>query len=258
MGQQAVREPRVRRLPVWAYLLVVAGYVLIAQGVGALLTRGLDIAYASPTNANELWRDMTVPIAAGLCYLALIVSVLRWWRPVWVDDVPAARWITIIPVLMIGVSVVSTDYGALADRGLGFTLLLLASTLLVGFAEEGLFRGLGVAVFRGAGGEGGVALWTSVIFGLAHASNLLSSGAKALVQVLATAAAGYFFYLVRRRSGGLLLPAVVHALWDFSLISSAVVPGREYFGPVLNVLALIAVAVLVFTRRGRTGPEALP
>ena len=38
------------------------------------------------------------------------------------------------------------------------------------------------------------------------------------------AVAGYFFYLARRVSGGLVVPAILHGLWDFSLVSGSVVP----------------------------------
>jgi dienelactone hydrolase len=48
--------------------------------------------------------------------------------------------------------------------------------------------------------------WTCLLFGLAHATNLISEGPKALVQVLVTAVAGYFFYLIRRVSHGLVVP----------------------------------------------------
>ena len=57
-----------------------------------------------------------------------------------------------------------------------------------------------------------MALWTCVLFGLAHATNLVSEGPKALLQVLVTAAAGYFFYLTRGVSKGLVVSAVLHGL----------------------------------------------
>ncbi|HVV14065.1 CPBP family intramembrane glutamic endopeptidase [Amycolatopsis sp.] len=254
MARQAFREDerRERRLSVWGYAGLALGYLVIAQGLGALLTRGLEITYAGPTSMNEIWRDMTVPIGVALCYVAALVTVLRWWRPVWVDEVPVARWVAVVPVAMVVASLASTDYGALADRGLGFTLLLLLSVLFVGFAEEGMFRGIGITALRRNGcSEAKVALWSSVVFGLAHASNLINTGPRALLQVVVTALAGYFLYLVRRRSGGLLVPGLVHGLWDFSLISSSLVPGESYLGPVLNVLAVIVLAALLYVRRRR-------
>ena len=104
------------------------------------------------------------------------------------------------------------NYSGLGNNGVGFTALLGISMLGVGFAEEGMFRGLGVVAFRANGfAEAKVALWTCVVFGLAHASNLFSEGPKALVQVLVTAVAGYFFYLIRRVSHRLMVPAILTA-----------------------------------------------
>jgi hypothetical protein len=65
-----------------------------------------------------------------------------------------------------------------------------------------------------------------------------------------------------RRGGLLLLPrpaahrrvagaGLLHGLWDFSLVSSAVVPGRAYVGPGASVAALVVLAVLVLVRRRR-------
>ncbi len=123
-----------------------------------------------------------------------------------------------------------------------------------------MFRGLGVVTFRVNGfTEGKVAWWTCVLFGLAHATNLVSAGPRALVQVLVTAVAGYFFYLTRRASGGLAVPAVLHGLWDFGLVSGLVVAGQTYAGTLVFVLADVALAIVVLARRHHIEPAvALP
>lgn len=259
MTHEAVHVPSAsgsaRRVSVWLFLVLVVVYLAILQGLALFLTRGLEVKYASPTTNDELWRSITVPVAASLVFVFMVVAMLRWWRPVFVDDKPVARWTIAVPIVMAAVIVLVTNYSGLADRGLGFTLLLLVSTLMVGLAEEGMFRGLGVTVFRSNGfTEGKVALWSSVIFGLAHSTNLISEGPKAFVQVMVAAVAGYFLYLIRRRSGGLLVPALIHGLWDFSLVSSAVVPGKSYLGPTLNVLAVVVLAVVVIVRRHHIEP----
>lgn len=243
------------KLSVRGYVAVVVVYLAILQGLGLFLTSGLDTEYASASSTEGLWRGITVPVAVSLVFTVAVVSVLRWWRPALRDDRPVRSWTTAIVVLMAVGIVLGTNYGGLADRGLGLTLLLLLSTLMVGFTEELMFRGVGVTVFRANGfGEGGVALWTCVIFGLAHATNLFSEGMNAFVQVLITAMAGYFFYLIRRRTGGLLVPALVHGLWDFALISASVVPGDSYPGLVAPILALVAVVVVVLARRRHVEP----
>jgi membrane protease YdiL (CAAX protease family) len=147
------------------------------------------------------------------------------------------------------------NYAGLGQRGAGFTVLLAVTALGVGFAEEGMFRGLGVVTFRANRfTEAKVALWTSVLFGLAHATNLFTEGPKALIQVLVTAAAGYFFYLTRRVSGGLVVAAVLHGLWDFGAISGSVVADKSYLGAGLFILADITMVILLLIRRRHIEP----
>lgn len=215
----------------------------------------MDSEYASASSTDGLWRGITVPVAVSLVFTVVVVSASRWWRPALRDDRPVRSWtIAIVVLLAVGI-VLGTNYGGLAERGIGLTLLLLLSTLMVGFTEELMFRGLGVTVFRANSfSEGKVALWTCVIFGLAHATNLFSEGPKALAQVLVTAMAGYFFYVIRRRTGGLLVPALVHGLWDFALISATVVAGKGYFGVVAPIVVLVVLAVLVLVRRRHIEP----
>ncbi|MGY1664741.1 CPBP family intramembrane glutamic endopeptidase [Geodermatophilus sp. SYSU D00696] len=247
--------PGARRLSVAGWIALLIVYLVLLQGLAVLLTRGTDAGYASPTTPDEVWRSITAPVGVSLAFVLAAVALLRWWRPVLVDARPVQRWVVVVPVLMGAGTVAAVNYGGLADRGLGFTLLLLLSCLLVGSAEEGMFRGLGVTVFRTNGfSEGRVALWSTLVFGLAHATNLVSEGVGAFVQVFVTAVAGYFFYLVRRRAGGLLAPALLHGLWDFALVSSAVVPGRTHAGFLVAVLVMVVLGVLLWVRRHRIEP----
>jgi membrane protease YdiL (CAAX protease family) len=245
----------IRRLPVWAFVLIAVIYLVIVQGLGKLLTSGLDTGYAAPTSINELWRGITVPVFVSLVFVYAVVAVLGWRRPVLTDRKPVRPWVWILPVIMIITVLAGVNYAGLGHRGAGFTALLAVTMLGVGFAEEGMFRGLGVVTFRANGfSEVRVALWTCVLFGLAHATNLVSEGPKALLQVLVTAVAGYFFYLIRRVSGGLVVPAVVHGLWDFGLISASVLANKLYGGAGLFIVADVILALIVLIRQHHIEP----
>ena len=90
------------------------------------------------------------------------------------------RWVLIVPVIFIVAILAAINYGELADRPAAFVGLLLLGFLFVGAAEELMFRGLGVHVLRQHGlTEAKVALWSSLIFGLAHVSNAISAGGGA-------------------------------------------------------------------------------
>ncbi|KXK63695.1 hypothetical protein AWW66_01665 [Micromonospora rosaria] len=244
-----------RRLPVRVYLLLVVVYLAIVQGLGHVLTRGLDLSYATPPNVDATWRMFTVPVTATLLFTVAVITVLRWWRPVWRDDRPVRSWVIVVPIVMVASILLVTNYGGLASKGGTYTLLLLFSTMLIGFSEELMFRGVGVTTFRSHGyREGIVALWSTVIFGVAHLANLYSEGPRAVVQVIATIIAGYFLYLIRRRTGGILGPALVHGAWDFSLISNYVVEGQIRILPIVSIGAMIVLAVVVLVGHKRVEP----
>ncbi|MFF3856407.1 type II CAAX prenyl endopeptidase Rce1 family protein [Micromonospora sp. NPDC002575] len=244
-----------QRLPVRTYLLIVVGYLAVGQGLGHALTRGRRLSHPTPPDLDAMWRMLTVPVTATLLFTVAVITALRWWRPVWHDDRPVRSWVIIVPIVMVVSIVLATDYGGLADRGAVFTLLLLLSTMLIGFSEELMFRGVGVVTFRSSGcREGSVALWSTIIFGVAHLANLPSEGLRTLVQVIATIIAGYFLYLIRRRTGGILAAALVHGGWDFSLISDGVAGGQPRGLPIVAIGAMIVLAVVVLVGRKRITP----
>ncbi len=163
------------------------------------------------------------------------------------------------PRLPIGIAG-AIDYGALADKGLGFTLVLLISTQLVGWGEKGMFRGIGVTVLRTHGlREGQVALCSSLIFGAVHLTNAIGHGAHAIPQAIAVSLAGYFFYLMRRVSHGNVVNSVIHGRFDFSLISgSAILANQVYLGSLSGVTVYLVLGVVLLVRRHRIEPAAQP
>ena len=76
------------------------------------------------------------------------------------------------------------------------------------------------------------------------------------MQAIAVSFAGYFFYLTRRVSGGLVVPAVLHGLFDFSILSGTVVDDPAYAGGVAAILAYPIVAIILLVRRHRIEPHA--
>ncbi|MEV0397966.1 CPBP family intramembrane glutamic endopeptidase [Polymorphospora rubra] len=255
MRRQGVDLTRGRRLSVAAFIGLVAAYLVVLHGLALALSSGLRTRYAAPGSLNEMWRAITVPEVVSVVLVLAVISWLRWWPPVLRDDRPVQRWVAVVPIGMAACALVVTDYGALADKGAAFTSTLLFTALLIGVGEELMFRGLGVTVFRSRGfTEGKVALWSTVIFALAHATNLLTEGGGAFAQVLTTMVAGYFLYLIRRRSGGIALPVVIHAMWDFSLISGQVIPGRVYLPALLAIVTMVVLAIIVLVRRHHIEP----
>ena len=253
MTQETESDPTagVRKIPVWVFILLAVVYLAILQALVRLLTPDLYVPYGRFTSVEAIWRALLVPVGVSVLFVAVAVTVLGWWRPVLRDQRPVRPWVWVVPIIM-GVAVLGgIDYPQLADKGLGFTLLLLLGALLVGCGEEAMYRGIGVTTFRVNGySEGKVALWSSVAFGLSHATNFFSVGKLVVVQVLAGVAGGYFLYLIRRLGGGLALPVIVHALQDFAVFTGLLgEDGTVYAGTGLFALADVVIVVILLVRR---------
>ena len=235
-----------RSLSVGTWIGLVVVYLLILQALSRLTTAGMHgVKYGTFPNIETIVRALILPVGLSVVLVLLVIRHLKWWRPVLRDDKPVRRWVWIVPAIMVATIAIGTNYKGVADKGHGFTLTFLAAALLVGIGEEGMYRGLGVVAFRDAGySEGKVALWTCVVFGLSHATNIFTEGKGAVAQALVTVLAGYFFYLSRRVSGGLLVPILVHALWDFGLFSGAITD-HVYSGAAAFVAADIILGILL-------------
>jgi len=246
----------IRRLAVPAFLAIVVADLLILQGVGALADTGLDgFEHGRFETGEQVALGLLLPVGLSVVFVYAVVAALGWWRPVLVDDRPVRRWLWVVPTVFAVATAAAVDYGDLADKGIGFVVLLLLAALCVGVGEEGMFRGIGVITFRVNGfSEGRVALWSSVVFGAVHLTNALSTGGTAVTQAIAVSFAGYFFYLTRRVSGGLVVPAVLHGLFDFSILSGAVAGDATYAGAIAAILAYPVVAVILLVGRHRIEP----
>ncbi|WP_327711731.1 CPBP family intramembrane metalloprotease [Streptomyces sp. NBC_00464] len=249
----AVPAGQVGRKLSWPWFLaVVVVYLGVIQGLGALV--GVDTGdsdSAFPTT-ESIVRNALIPIGASIVFVAAVVTWLGWWGEVLRYRAPVRRWVRWVPLSMLAVALIGMNYGHLADQSLSLVASLLVLGVFVGFGEELMFRGIGVHVFRRAGfTEGKVALYSSLVFGLAHVSNAFGEGAQALVQALIVSTSGYFFYLCLRVGGVILLPMLVHGLWDTGLFSNLVgdTPQASVRTALFVVLQVALIIVLIVKRR---------
>lgn len=248
-----VDAPQGRSLSIPAYVGILVVYLIIVQVLGIVMAGVIDGEYGKFPDTESVLATLWVPVGASAVFMAGVVTWLGWWRPVMRDrdDIPAVpRWLWIVPGTMIFAIVAGMNYPDLIDRGLLYIVLSIIGALFIGFAEETTFRGVGVTAFRANGfSEPKVALWTCVLFGLAHGTNIFSEGLGAIPQVLVTAAAGFFLYLCRRLGRGLLLAILVHAFWDYALFSGTL--GDEIYPLTLLFIVVDIVLVIVLLVRRR-------
>lgn len=186
-----------------------------------------------------------VPDLGGAVIAAAVAIWLGWGRLVLRDRVPTRRWVWIVPVSIIGVSLIAVDWARLGEVGASLTLALLTATFFTGLSEELMFRGIALQMMRQRYSELAAGIVSSLLFGVTHLLNALVFGAGAIPQAMLAGAIGYLLYLSRRVSGGILVPIVVHWLYDFSTFSGQV--GTEPESSLSDAgLALILLQIVLF------------
>lgn len=243
-----------RSLSTVGFVVFVVVYLAVVQGVPYLSTAHLDdIEYGVFPDTETVWWALVVPVGVSAIFAVGVAAWLGWWPQMLRDHRPVNRWVWFVPIVMVVAIIVGIDYGSVADTSVGFVLLFLLGTALVGLAEETVFRGVGVTAFRANGfSEPRVALWTSVIFGLAHGTNVFVEGAGAFVQIISTAVAGVFFYLVLRVTGSLIAGMALHGLWDAALFTGRITD--DLYPPAAVFLAAnVIIGIVLLVRRHKIG-----
>lgn len=123
-------------------------------------------------------------------------------------------------------------------------LLLLMSTLLVGFAEEGMYRGYILNFIENKLGVKRALFYSSILFGLLHSVNFLAGPTigQTAAQVILTSAIGYVFGIIYLKTNrNLLLIMTLHGIYDFLVFSSV------YLGGINNSMysTILAVPLLL-------------
>ncbi|GAA2190405.1 hypothetical protein GCM10009786_27570 [Leucobacter alluvii] len=217
----SVRVPRT----FWVGLIAVVIYLLFAAGLGNLM----DVIIPTSDPTAELAASHFIPLTIAIVLALMFVRWSGWSAEVWssrstLRDTPRRWWLVAIPVLMLLLPLSQLPGAPWGERGVGGIFIVLAATLMVGFGEELVIRGILFASIRANHGELVTLLGTSLIFGAAHIAGSLIAGVDPLsivFQVGALAMNGSLYYWVRRVSGGLWLGILIHALTDFSLYISS-------------------------------------
>jgi uncharacterized protein len=102
--------------------------------------------------------------------------------------------------------------------------LLFLATMLVGIAEEGVYRGYVFATIEKQSGTNKALLYSSVLFGLLHSVNFLAGPSipATIVQVVLTTLIGYVFGVIYLKTNrNLVLLMTLHGLYDFLVFSAS-------------------------------------
>ena len=177
------------------------------------------------------------------------------WRFRYLNFVPAY----LIIIALLGLS--TQDLSAIAPINL---MLLLIGCLMVGFAEEYLFRGLLQPLFLKKYGlrKNGIfmsILLTSFFFGVFHLLNLVKNDnvGQVLVQVVFAIFIGFFFGVLVLKTNKLVPVAITHALINFSF-SLAFLPSLKpmqddfdetvSLAPIILTLPLLIIGLFIYKK----------
>ena len=217
--------------------------------IALLLVSGVDYDTIADSTHNFV-RAVVVTMAILTVAVIALTTWLGWWRPVLRDDRPAPRWMISIPIVFAIAILAGIDYGRVADLQTSFLLWAAVGTLMVGFCEEMVYRGLAVVGFREGYSEVRVWLFSSLLFMLLHAWNLIAGQSlpATLFQLGFTFVLGSILYAVRRTTGTLVIPILLHAGWDwtsFTGASDAFKNAADLVDPRAPIFTNVGIAVMV-------------
>lgn len=198
-------------------LLIYAVYLAIFYVVWAI-TKVKYEDIGTTVESTKLWY--AYPTLAGGASIVLLVTLFGWWRGSLFDKIKSnVKSVWIIPILMIGISVLSLSKISFSELPQYMLLWAVLGGIGVGFGEEMITRGSMIFGLRSKYPELRVWLISTLLFSALHIPNVIfglrPSGLAA--QLLFTFIMGSGFYMIRRVSGSLFLPMILHGLWDSSV-----------------------------------------
>lgn len=234
---------------------VAIGIYVVYVAIVAVVWRVNRVDYQHLANDRATAvRSIVVPIGLGAIVLAIAVTVLGWWHPVLFDDGRSGpTWALLVPALFLLAGILGLRQIDWRSENRTVLPMLALGTLLVGFAEEVLTRGV---LLVGGEQQGWspttVFLVSTGLFALLHGLNAFYGlpWQGALVQIAITFVAGTAFYVMRLSTGTLIVGILLHALWDFVTLG-AVATDRKASplsmapAALAYVLALVAMVVVL-------------
>jgi membrane protease YdiL (CAAX protease family) len=229
--------------------LMVALIVLI---VWMIITVGGELWQAGGRTGveNLMSNHLVYCLSVASIFLLAAVAYTGWWREVGLQ--PDGTTSNFMVLIAPGLAVIVIWVVAFRRRLPEGTTLLLAgvNTLLVGFSEEVMFRGILFHATETFFGYAWAVAITAAVFGLMHALNGLITGkpVRAVEQAFLTILFGFWIGAVRLYLSTIYPLIIIHWLWDFGLFAAApskTAPADN--SPASKIFLLpIAIAIALF------------
>lgn len=228
-------------------------------GAGMWLMSHNGGVYGEPSMIDHLWYVEIVLVG-----IAAFFSVRYFgWREVGFGRLRMRQLWWLAPVALI-VAVMSANLanelraGALTPQAVRFLAACAATTLMVGLSEELMYRGVVLQAFALRYGPAKAVVLSAVLFALLHSVNVLGglSVGGMVVQLGFTFLFGLYFGTLAIRIGNITPLIIVHALWDFLLISSSYFQVDPLFAGVALPTQAVLTAVM-WWRSWRSSPGSI-
>ncbi len=183
------------------------------------INTGIQVAGTGPGGIELIdlvQHGITPSLAAASLFLLAVVILFRWWGEVGLAQGPQRGTLRVIWPWLLFLALFAASALNAGLPPTSVTIFILVNTLLVGWSEEVMFRGIFLRGLHRSFGIWVAILGSSLIFGAIHLLNVLLTGDLngAAMQAAAAFLSGVFLTAVRLRTGSLWTGIVLHGLWD--------------------------------------------
>lgn len=204
-------------------ILIILGYLATLIILGRTIAS--NISYADITSSSDaVLRAVVIPVGIGSILLTGLAIWSGWWSEIWKKNkIKGHKWFIIIPIIIFIGLVLKIIGGDVAEFDSTFIIYAVIATMLVGYSEELLARGMAVVGLRESGwNEARVMIGSSLLFAAAHFMNLLGGQSlqATMGQVSATFIIGLMLYISMRSTGFIIVSMTLHFLWDFGVMTA--------------------------------------
>jgi uncharacterized protein len=204
-------------------LIIVACYTVYI--FLAMYLSGIPYTDFAKSSSNMLF-GVLIPVGIGSVLLTIVALWSGWWKDLWRDkyQIKGHNWMYIFVVLAVIAIIGNLIKGNIGSLDTTLIVTIFIATAFVGYSEELLTRGLLIRGARGSGfSEVKVFLIVMLVFGLFHGINILlgQNVVTTLQQMVLAGLGGGVYYAIFRKTGFLVVTMILHALFDFSLLSQS-------------------------------------
>ncbi len=200
---------------------------------------GTRVFYPPETALDELvTTGISWPILAACLLLLAVVLWQRWTDLCFRGPDPGTLKLLLFPGFLLLLLLALAVLSGLPSWSV--MVLLGMNTLMVGFSEETMFRGILFRALRSRLGIWSAILVTTVAFGSVHILNGFGTGdfGAAFLQAITAGASGLLLIAILLQTGSLWAAIIFHALWDWATF--LVVVGAD--GPSPDITEAAAAA----------------